>query len=68
MYVDTNQNFDFSDETPLKVYSRDFQWAAFGRDNPATDYVEESSFVVTSIDVKGNFVKLSFDGNGHVPM
>ncbi|MDD4569358.1 MAG: S8 family serine peptidase, partial [Tepidanaerobacteraceae bacterium] len=65
VYVDTNQNFDFSDETPLKVYSRDFQWAAFGRDNPATDYVEESSFVVTSIDVKGNFVKLSFDGNGH---
>ena len=65
MYVDTNQNYDFSDEEPLKIYTTDYKWATFGRDNPVTDYVEESCFVVTCIDVNGSFVKLSFDGNGH---
>jgi subtilisin family serine protease len=65
VYVDTNQNRDFSDEKPLKIYSRDHKWAAFGKDNPMTDYIEESSFVVTCIDINGSFAKLSFDGNGH---
>lgn len=65
VYVDTNQNFDFSDEKPLKIYSRNHEWAAFGKDNPAAEYVEESSFVVSCIDIDGSFVKLSFDGNGH---
>ena len=35
------------------------------KDNPAAEYVEESSFVVSCIDIDGSFVKLSFDGNGH---
>ena len=65
VYVDTNQNFDFTDETPLRVYSASHRWANFGRDNPATDYVEESSFVITNVDRNGSFVKLGFDGNGH---
>jgi len=66
VYVDTNQNFDFSDEEPLKVYLIDQKWACFGKDNPATDYyVEESSFVVSTIDINGSYVNLSFDGNGH---
>lgn len=65
VYVDTNGNFDFTDEKPLHIYSREFQWANFGKDNPTSDYVEQSSFVVSSIDIKGNWVKLSFDGNGH---
>ncbi|WP_422447194.1 S8 family serine peptidase [Thermoanaerobacterium sp. DL9XJH110] len=65
VYVDTNLNDDFSDEKPLKVYNKGFEWASFGRDNPATEYVEESSFVVSEIDPAGKHVKISFDGNGH---
>ncbi len=65
VFVDTNKNFDFTDEIPLRVYSVSHRWANFGRDNPATDYVEESSFVITNVDINGSFVKLGFDGNGH---
>lgn len=65
VYVDTNLNFDFSDEKPLKLYSRNHQWGTFGKDNPMTDYIEESSFAITDIGVRGNNVNFSFDGNGH---
>jgi len=65
VYVDTNLNSDFTDEKPLKVYSTGFQWAYFGKDDPKTDYVEQSSFAVSEISLTGDMVKLSFDGNGH---
>jgi len=65
VYVDTNLNLDFTDEKPLKVFSKSLQWARFGRDNPATQSFEESSFVVSEIDVMGNWIKISFDGNSH---
>ncbi|MDI3480430.1 MAG: hypothetical protein PWQ97_85 [Tepidanaerobacteraceae bacterium] len=65
VYVDTNLNGNFSDEKPLKVYSTGHQWAYFGKDNPSTEYVEESSFVVSEISPTGAMAKLSFDGNGH---
>lgn len=65
VYVDTNLNDDFSDEKPLKAYNTGFQWAYFGKDNPGTEYVEESSFVVSEISPTGDMVRLSFDGNGH---
>ncbi|MDN5301382.1 MAG: hypothetical protein PWQ60_896 [Thermoanaerobacteraceae bacterium] len=65
VYVDGNLNSNFTDDKPLKVYNRGFQWANFGKDNPDTDYVEESSFVVSEISPGGDLVRLSFDGNGH---
>ncbi|MCR4431270.1 MAG: S8 family serine peptidase [Tepidanaerobacteraceae bacterium] len=64
-YVDTDLNYDFSDEKPMKTYNNGFQWANFGKDNPSTEYVEESSFVVSEISPTGDMAKLSFDGNGH---
>lgn len=65
VYVDTNLNNNFSDEKPLKAYNTGFQWAYFGKDNPNTDYVEQSGFVVSEISLTGDMVRLSFDGNGH---
>ena len=65
VYVDTNQNYDFSDEEPLKIYSTDYKWATCGREKAVTDYVEESCYVLTCIHVNGSFVNLSFDGNDH---
>ncbi|MFF3873401.1 S8 family serine peptidase [Streptomyces sp. NPDC001978] len=44
--VDLNNNFDFSDDTPMKPYKDGFQVGYFGTDNPATDVVERQPFVV----------------------
>lgn len=65
VYVDGNLNFNFTDERPLEAYSKGYKWSTFGRDDPGTEYVEESSFVVSEINPAGDTVKLSFDGNGH---
>lgn len=65
VYVDTNQNFNFSDEEPLKIYAKNHDVGFFGTDNPLTEYIEKSSFVVADIESNGNFIKLGFDGNGH---
>ncbi|GGJ37276.1 serine protease [Streptomyces brasiliensis] len=44
--VDLNNNFDFSDDTPMKPYKDGFQVGYFGTDNPATEVVERQPFVV----------------------
>ncbi|WP_261718399.1 S8 family serine peptidase [Streptomyces sp. FZ201] len=44
--VDLNNNFDFSDDTPMKPYKDGFQIGWFGTDNPATDVAERQPFVV----------------------
>ncbi|MGW1722928.1 S8 family serine peptidase [Streptomyces sp. NPDC002306] len=44
--VDLNNNFDFTDDTPLKPYKDGYQVGYFGTDNPATDVVERQPFVV----------------------
>ncbi|MGW0993607.1 S8 family serine peptidase [Streptomyces sp. NPDC002523] len=44
--VDLNNNFDFTDDTPMKPYKEGYQVGYFGTDDPATDVVERQPFVV----------------------
>ncbi|MGI5454860.1 S8 family serine peptidase [Streptomyces sp. CA-249302] len=44
--VDLNNNFDFSDDAPMKPYKDGYQVGYFGTDNPSTDVVERQPFVV----------------------
>ncbi|MBL1080661.1 S8 family serine peptidase [Streptomyces actinomycinicus] len=44
--VDTNDNLDFTDDTPMKPYKDDFQVGYFGTDDPSTDVAERVPFVV----------------------
>ncbi|AYN41336.1 serine protease [Streptomyces dangxiongensis] len=44
--VDTNDNLDFTDDTPMKPYKDGYQVGYFGTDDPATDVAERVPFVV----------------------
>jgi subtilisin family serine protease len=44
--VDTNQNFDFTDDAVMRPYREKFDIGHFGADNPATPVVERMPFVV----------------------
>ncbi|MCS0604905.1 S8 family serine peptidase [Streptomyces sp. LP11] len=44
--VDLNNNFDFTDDTPMKPYKEDHQVGWFGTDDPKTDVAERQPFVV----------------------
>ncbi|MEU6092886.1 S8 family serine peptidase [Streptomyces sp. NPDC047085] len=44
--VDLNNNFDFTDDTPMKPYKDGYQIGYFGTDDPSTDVVERQPFVV----------------------
>ncbi|MFF5442608.1 S8 family serine peptidase [Streptomyces achromogenes] len=44
--VDTDDNLDFTDDTPMKPYKDGFQVGYFGTDDPATDVAERVPFVV----------------------
>ncbi|MGW4056106.1 S8 family serine peptidase [Streptomyces sp. NPDC004779] len=44
--VDTDQNNDFTDNAPLKPYKDGYGIGHFGTDNPATEVVERTPFVV----------------------
>ncbi|MFC8421652.1 S8 family serine peptidase [Streptomyces sp. NPDC057236] len=44
--VDLNNNFDFTDDTPMKPYKDGFQVGYFGTDDPKTDIAERQPFVV----------------------
>ncbi|GGW37283.1 serine protease [Streptomyces lucensis JCM 4490] len=44
--VDLNNNFDFTDDTPLKPYKDGHQVGYFGTDDPKTDVAERQPFVV----------------------
>ncbi len=46
IWVDTDQDLDFTDETLMRPYGQDYQVGHFGTDNPDTDVVESSPFVV----------------------
>lgn len=47
IWVDVNQNFDFTDDAKMRPYNEEFQVGHFGADNPATpDVVESTPFVV----------------------
>ncbi|MFD3537231.1 S8 family serine peptidase [Streptomyces sp. NPDC058664] len=44
--VDTDQNNDFTDNAPMKPYKDGYQVGYFGTDDPATEVVEKTPFVV----------------------
>ncbi|WP_031013340.1 S8 family serine peptidase [Streptomyces sp. NRRL F-5727] len=44
--VDTDQDFDFTDNEPMKPYKDGYQIGYFGTDNPATEVAERTPFVV----------------------
>ncbi|UUU33912.1 S8 family serine peptidase [Streptomyces sp. CA-210063] len=44
--VDVNQNFDFTDDKPMKPYKDGYQIGYFGTDDPSTDVAERQPFVV----------------------
>jgi subtilisin family serine protease len=44
--VDTNQNFDFTDDAVMRPYKEKFDIGHFGTDNPATAVAERMPFVV----------------------
>ncbi|MHB8984208.1 MAG: S8 family serine peptidase, partial [Carboxydocellales bacterium] len=58
--VDTNQNQDFRDEIPLKLYNDSQQYAKFTRGDG-----KRFGFVLTKIKADGSEIKLGFDSNGH---
>jgi len=65
VWVDTDGDNDLTDEKPLKVFSKNYDWALFGKKGNKVLSTDHSSFVVTEIDPRGGYVKLGFDGNGH---
>ncbi|MBD9703239.1 S8 family serine peptidase [Streptomyces sp. ID01-12c] len=44
--VDVNQNFDFTDDKPMKPYKDGYQIGYFGTDDPSTEVAERQPFVV----------------------
>ncbi len=44
--MDTDQNNDFTDNAPMKPYKDGYQIGYFGTDDPATEVVEKTPFVV----------------------
>ncbi|MFE6297555.1 S8 family serine peptidase [Streptomyces sp. NPDC057866] len=44
--VDTDQDFDFTDNEPMKPYKDGYQIGYFGTDDPATEVAERTPFVV----------------------
>ncbi|MFG2633029.1 S8 family serine peptidase [Streptomyces sp. NPDC048362] len=44
--VDLDNDFDFTDDTPMKPYKDGYQIGYFGTDDPKTDVVERQPFVV----------------------
>lgn len=68
VYVDTNQNNDFTDEMEMKDYKERFDYNHFGVDNPATEVVERLPFVVQTIKGKtpaDHFVNIGIVSGAH---
>ncbi|KOX27908.1 MULTISPECIES: S8 family serine peptidase [unclassified Streptomyces] len=76
--VDTDQNNDFTDNAPMKPYKDGFQIGYFGTDDPATEVVEKTPFVVeirkdvpmdpaggTWVGKKADFVNVGLVGSSH---
>ncbi|MGE5673165.1 MAG: S8 family serine peptidase, partial [Mycobacterium leprae] len=65
VYVDTNNDGDFTDEEPLTLFSQSHQAGHMGRIRvqPRSDY--RLNFAVADVDARGRWVSLGFDGNGH---
>ena len=64
VWVDTNQNRSFADETAMRDYKVAYDVNWFGTDNPATPVAERLPFVVQT-DGKNKFVNIGIVSGAH---
>ena len=64
VWVDTNQNDDFSDEMGMKEYDVNYDVNYFGTDNPATPIAERMPFVV-QVDKANLYVNIGIVASSH---
>ena len=64
VYVDTNQNNDFTDDMPMTDYKVNYDVNYFGVDNPATAIAERIPFVVQT-DGQNKFVNIGIVSGMH---
>ncbi|HWI60439.1 MAG TPA: S8 family serine peptidase [Symbiobacteriaceae bacterium] len=65
VYVDTDNDGDFRDEVPLKVFQESRQYATLGAFKAGELADRQMNFVVAEIAPDGSVVRLGFDGLGH---
>jgi len=65
IYVDTNNNSDFSDEQPLTVYRTGYDSGRLGRFRSGSAAQRQLAFVVADLDPTGKVVSFGFDSLGH---
>lgn len=64
VWVDTDQDLSFADQTPMRNYKVAYDVGWFGTDNPATAVAERMPFVVQT-DPKGKFVNIGIVSGAH---
>lgn len=64
-YVDTNNNGDFTDEQPLRLFRDAHSVARLGRYREGAAAEEQLSFVMADVDAGGTWVQFGFDALGH---
>jgi len=64
VYVDTDQDRSFADQTGMTDYKVNHQVGTFGRDNPATEVAESMPFVVQT-DGKNKVVNIGIVSGAH---
>jgi len=64
VWVDTNQNRSFADQSAMTDYAKSFDVGFFGTDNPATAVAERLPFVVQT-DGKNKYVNIGIVSGAH---
>ena len=64
VWVDTNQNRSFADQSAMTDYAKSFDVGFFGTDNPATAVAERLPFVVQT-DGKNKYVNIGIVAGAH---
>lgn len=64
VWVDTNQNLSFADQSAMTDYKTRYDVGAFGTDNPATPVVETLPFVV-QVDGHNKYVNIGIVSGAH---
>lgn len=65
VYVDTNNDLDFNDERPLRVFRDSQDVGRMGRFRSGDVADQQVYFVVSDLDPSGASVQFGFDGLGH---
>jgi hypothetical protein len=64
VWVDTNQNHKFDDETPLTDYNVRLETGILGKDNPSTSIRKTAAFAITA-DARNDFIRFFPTLNSH---